>query len=77
MSNLIKKFKNGPKVTPRDIHIPYKLLKTGFLLVNLGKWTEYPSFDTFGDEMEDFGELRPEMETSDRDLSLWEYGVGG
>ena len=51
--------------------------QTGFLLVNLGKWTEYPSFSTFGDEVEDFEELRPEMETSDRDLSLREYGVGG
>ena len=52
-------------------------ISSGFSLVNLGKWTEYPSFSTFGDEVEDFEELRPEMETSDRDLSLWEYGVGG
>ena len=56
---------------------PTFVLVPGFSLVNLGKWTEYPSFSTFGDEVEDFEELRPEMETSDRDLSLWEYGVGG
>ena len=45
--------------------------------MNLGKWTEYPSFDTFGDEVEDFEELGPEMETSDRDLSFCHHGMGG
>ena len=45
--------------------------------MNLGKWTEHPSFDTFGDEVGDFEELGLEMETSDRDPSFCDRGLGG
>ena len=49
---------------------------SGFLLVNLGKWTVDPIFDTFGDEVEDCEESGLEMEIPARDLDFGGYGMG-